>query len=251
MGKPLSVEQRSLLVMLLTEPDARPSSLARRLGVSRQAVFYWLRRLREEGLIGPPMVYVRPDVLGLYYAFFKTAADPPPDSVLKFYTLDGDVIFAVPFKTPSQLEDLYRAYGQPWFVPNLRPRYISELQKRALELFVNNPEVRTEELAEELGVTRHAARRLSLWIRRNVNFFYKVDISAAGVYALAVRTRAPPASLAPYKFFRCYAYAVGFYALAFEDLRKAAAAVSMLKASDPKTAVYVVVDYEVSVPKVE
>ncbi|MEZ0319870.1 MAG: helix-turn-helix domain-containing protein [Pyrobaculum sp.] len=251
MARPLPAEQRSLLVLLLTEPDARPSKLARRLGVSRQHVFYWLKRLREEGLLGPPMVYVRPDVLGLYYAFFKAAADPPPDSVLKFYTLDGDAIFAVPFKTPSQLEELHKAYGPPWFVPNLRPKYVSELQRRALDLFARNPEVRTEELAVELGVTRHAARRLSLWIRRNVNFFYKVDISAAGVYALAVRTRAPPASFARHKFFRCFAYAVGFYALAFDDLRKAAAAVSMLRASDPKTAVSVVVDYEVSVPVLE
>jgi hypothetical protein len=46
------------------------SKLTRMLGRSRQVVFYWVKRMLEIGILGPPQVYVRPDVVRLYYLFF-------------------------------------------------------------------------------------------------------------------------------------------------------------------------------------
>jgi hypothetical protein len=39
---------------------------------------------------------VRPDVVGLYYAYFR-GRNPGDDYVLAFRTLEDDYIFAVPF----------------------------------------------------------------------------------------------------------------------------------------------------------
>jgi DNA-binding Lrp family transcriptional regulator len=67
----LTYDERSVLTMLMTESWATPSSIAKKLGVSRQLIWYTLKRLREAGVLGPPMLYIRPDHAGLYYAFFS------------------------------------------------------------------------------------------------------------------------------------------------------------------------------------
>ncbi len=43
------------------------------------------------GDLGPLQVYVRPDVVGLYYAFFR-GRNPGEDYVPAFRTLEGDYI---------------------------------------------------------------------------------------------------------------------------------------------------------------
>ena len=50
------------------------SKLGRMLGRTRQVVFYWVRMMLEMKILGPPQVYVRPDAVGLYYAFSGGAA---------------------------------------------------------------------------------------------------------------------------------------------------------------------------------
>jgi hypothetical protein len=70
----------------------------------------------EMGILGPPQVYVRPDVVGLYYAYFR-GRNPGDDYVLAFRTLEGDYIFAVPFKTPTELQDLSMRHAIPRICP--------------------------------------------------------------------------------------------------------------------------------------
>ncbi|MGC9051702.1 winged helix-turn-helix transcriptional regulator, partial [Pyrobaculum sp.] len=61
----LTYEERIILTLLVTSSRANISQIARRLGISRQLVWYTLRRLREAGVVGEPMLYARPDVVGL------------------------------------------------------------------------------------------------------------------------------------------------------------------------------------------
>ncbi|MEM1837576.1 MAG: winged helix-turn-helix domain-containing protein [Pyrobaculum sp.] len=246
----LTYRERLVLTQLVVEGRVSVSSIARRIGVTRQAAWYIIKRLREEGYVGPPMVYVRPDVVGMYYAFFQNDSPPPPDSVLRFVTLDGFNIFAVPFKTFDELEELSAIYGKPWFVPRLTPRTVTKLQKAALMKFIKNPEMSSTDLAEELSLPRTAARKLMAWVKKNVNYTYRVNLGRAGIVALAVRSQAPLGLYAPYKFFKCFAYAIGFYGVAFPDAATAAEFVRRIKAADPATEVRVIVDYELSPPPI-
>ncbi|MGC8583936.1 MAG: winged helix-turn-helix transcriptional regulator [Thermoproteus sp.] len=244
----LAYEERSILTMLVTESWASPSSIAKRLGVSRQLAWYTLRRLREAGIVGEPMLYVRPDHAGLHYAFFQSPAEPGDGAVLKFETLEGAYIFAVPYRSEEELRSLRERYGRPWFVPNLKPKPLTELQRRTLKLLLKNPLISSAELAKELDLPRTKARKLVSWARRNVNLTYWVDLRRAGIAALAVKTDAPLGAYAAYKFFKCFAYAIGFYAVAFPDLGTAAEFVRRLKAVDPRARINVVVDYELRPP---
>jgi len=90
-------------------------------GRSRQVVFYWVRRMLEMGILGPPQVYVSPDVVGLYYMFFQ-GRNPGDDYVPAFSTLKGDYIFAVPLRTLTELQDLSMQHATPILVPNLKPQ---------------------------------------------------------------------------------------------------------------------------------
>ncbi|MCU7788247.1 winged helix-turn-helix domain-containing protein [Pyrobaculum sp. 3827-6] len=245
----LTYEERSILTMLVTESWASPSSIAKRLGVSRQLAWYTLRRLREAGVVGDPMLYVRPDHAGLHYAFFQSEREPEDYTVLKFETLEGTYIFAVPFRTEEELRSLRERYGRPWFVPSLKPKPLTELQRRTLRLLLKNPLISSAELARELDLPRTKARKLVSWARRNVNFTYWVDLRRAGIAALAVKTEAPLGAYAAHKFFKCFAYATGFYAVAFPDLGRAAEFVRKLKAEDPKARINVVVGYELRPPE--
>lgn len=245
----LTYEERNILTMLVTESWASPSSIAKRLGVSRQLAWYTLRRLREAGIVGEPMLYVRPDHAGLHYAFFQSPAEPGDGAVLKFETLEGVYIFAVPFRSEEELRSLRERYGRPWFVPNLKPKPLTELQRRTLTLLLKNPMISSAELARELDLPRTKARKLVSWARRNVNFTYWVDLKRAGITALAVKTSAPLGAYATHKFFKCFAYAIGFYAVAFPDLGKAAEFVKRLMAKDPKAKIQVVVNYELRPPR--
>lgn len=139
--------------------------------------------------------------------------------MLRFVTLDGFNIFAVPFKTFDELEELSAIYGKPWFVPRLTPRTVTKLQKAALMKFIKNPEMSSTDLAEELSLPRTAARKLMAWVKKNVNYTYRVNLGRAGIVALAVRSQAPLGLYAPYKFFKCFAYAIGFYGVAFPERR--------------------------------
>lgn len=244
----LERDDRVLLSVMLAEADARLTRLARELGVSKQAVAYRLRRLRELGLLGERLVYVRPDVVGTRYVFFEVDYDPGGDAVLKFATLEGSYIFAVEYSDEGELARLRKEFGRPWLVPNLQPREVGRLKLEALRIFVKNPGVTSVELAERLGVPPAAGRKLRRWILSNVNVVYKVDVAKSGIAALAVRSKAA-AALRGRKFFKCFARAAGFYALAFPDLSAAYEAVSFLKSRDPSTTVSVVMDYHISLPK--
>jgi len=72
-------------------------------------------------ILGPPQVYVRPDVVGLYYAYFR-GRNPEDDYVPAFSTLEGDYIFAVPLRTPTELQRLFMRHATPMLVPNLKPQ---------------------------------------------------------------------------------------------------------------------------------
>jgi DNA-binding Lrp family transcriptional regulator len=244
----LTYDERSVLTMLMTESWATPSSIAKKLGVSRQLIWYTLKRLREAGVLGPPMLYIRPDHAGLYYAFFQSATRISQDAVLKFETLEGVHIFALPYKSEEELRSLKERYGRPWFVPGLKPKPLTELQRRTLKLFLKNPLVSSTELARELDIPRTKARRLVSWARRNTNFTYRVNLSRAGITALAVKTSAPLGAYATRKFFRCFAYAAGFYAVAFPDLGTAAEFVEKLKTADHKAKIHVIINYELQPP---
>ena len=71
-----------------------------------------------------------------------------------FCTLKGDYIFAVPFKTPTELQELSMRYGTPMFVPNLKPLRLTPLKLRALRMYVSNPQISSSDLVEELGWAR-------------------------------------------------------------------------------------------------
>lgn len=244
----LERDDRLLLSLILTDADARITKLARELGVSKQVVAYRLKRLKELGVLGERMVYVRPDVVGTSYVFFETDFDPGADAVLKFATLEGTYIFAVEYRDGAELAELRKRYGRPWLVPWLQPRDVGRLRLEALRIFVNDPSMSSAELAQRLGVPPAAGRKLRRWVLSNINVVYKVDVARSGVVALAVRSKAV-ASLRGRKFFKCFARAAGFYALAFPDLAEAYEAVSFLKARDPSTTVSVVMDYQFSLPR--
>jgi len=70
----------------------------------------------EMGILGPPQVYVRPDAVRLYYVFFH-GRNPGEDYVPTFCTLKGDYIFAVPFKTPTELQHLSMRHAIPRICP--------------------------------------------------------------------------------------------------------------------------------------
>jgi hypothetical protein len=70
----------------------------------------------EMGILGPPQVYVRPDVVGLYYAF-SGGATPGDDYVPAFSTLKGDYIFAVPLRTPTELQRVFMQQAIPRVCP--------------------------------------------------------------------------------------------------------------------------------------
>ncbi len=242
----LSYDERRILVMLLTESWATPSAIARKLGMNRQTVWYAVKRLREEGFVGAPMIYVRPDLPGLYYAFFYSESEPKDYTVLKFETLEGHYIFGVPFQTFDELEALSAKYGKPWLVPGLAPKRLTPLQKEALRRLVSNPTISSTDLVEELGLPKTKARSLLAWARRNVNYTYWVNLEKAGIAALAVVSDLPPATTS--KFFRCFAAAVGFYAAAFPDLGSASDYAKKVKAADPKARIYVLRHYELRPP---
>ncbi|MEM0467622.1 MAG: Lrp/AsnC family transcriptional regulator [Pyrobaculum sp.] len=244
----LERDDRVLISMILADADVRITRLAKELGMSKQAVAYRLKRLKELGVLGEKMVYVRPDVVGTNYVFFETDADPGVDAVLKFATLEGTYIFAVEYRDGAELAELKKRYGRPWLVPGLRPREVGRLKLEALKIFIKNPSVSSVELAQRLGVPPAAGRKLRRWVLSNVNVVYRVDVAKSGVVALAVRSKAV-ASLRGRKFFRCFARAAGFYALAFPDLASAYEAVSFLKARDSSTTVSVIMDYQFSLPR--
>ncbi len=235
--------------MLVTESWAGPSAIARKLGISRQLAWHTLKRLKEAGVVGAPMLYIRPDHAGLHYAFFQSPAEPSDATVLNFETLEGNRIFAVPFRTADELVKLTEKYGRAWFVPRLSPKPLTELQRKTLRLLLRNPGISSAQLAEELAVPRTKAQKLAAWARRNVNYTYWVDLRRAGIVALAVKTRAPPGAYASYKFFKCFAYAAGFYAVAFPDLGRAADFVRRLKTEDPKAKIHVLINYTLRPPE--
>jgi hypothetical protein len=68
MSSLLTYDERVVLTSILTEGRVNLSKLARMLRRTRQVVFYWVRRMLEMKILGPPQVYLRPDVVGLYYA---------------------------------------------------------------------------------------------------------------------------------------------------------------------------------------
>lgn len=245
----LTYDERRIITMLVTESWAGPSAIARKLGISRQLAWHTIKKLREAGVVGPPMLYIRPDHAGLHYAFFQSPAEPGDDAVLNFETLEGARIFAVPFKSEADLRSLRERYGRPWFVPNLKPKPLTELQRRTLKLLQKNPLISSAELAKELDLPRTKARRLVSWARRNVNFTYWVNLRNAGIVVLAVKTDAPPGVYATHKLFKCFAYAIGFYAVAFPDLGTAAEFVKRLKTKDHKAKIHVVVNYELRPPQ--
>ena len=76
MSSLLSYDERVVLSYVLTEGRVNFSKLGRTLGRSRQLVYYWVRRMLEMGILGPPQVYVRPDVVGLYYCLLYTSPSP-------------------------------------------------------------------------------------------------------------------------------------------------------------------------------
>ncbi|AET34104.1 winged helix-turn-helix domain-containing protein [Pyrobaculum ferrireducens] len=246
----LTYEERTILTLLVTSSRANISQIARRLGVSRQLVWYTLRRLRERGLVGPPLVYVRPDVVGLYYAFFQSEREPEDYTVLKFETLEGAYIFAVPFHTFDELELLAKRYGKPWFVPRLTPKSLTPLQREALRRYVARPDFTSVDIAEELNLPKTKAKNLARWVRQNVNVTYWVDLKRAGIAALAVKTEAPLGAYASHKFFKCFAYAIGFYAVAFPDLGTAAEFVRKMRSADPDAQIHLLVNYELRPPRI-
>jgi DNA-binding Lrp family transcriptional regulator len=112
MSSLLTYDERVVLTSILTEGRVNLSKLGRMLGRTRQVVFYWVKRMLEMGILGPSQVYVRPDVVGLYYAFFR-GRNPREDYVPTFCTLKDDYIFAVPLRTPTELQRLFMAHISP------------------------------------------------------------------------------------------------------------------------------------------
>jgi DNA-binding MarR family transcriptional regulator len=250
MSSLLTYDERVVLTSILTEGRVNLSKLARMLGRTRQVVFYWVRRMLEMGILGPPQVYVRPDVVGLYYAYFR-GRNPGDDYVLAFRTLEGDYIFAVPFKTPTELQDLSLRYGTPMFVPNLKPLRLTPLKLRALRMYVSNPQISSSDLVEELGVGQTAARRLLKWAKDVSIVTYSVDLPRSGLFAAALMAKAHIPGVTKHTFFRCYAKAVGFYGVVFPDVEKASQYIEEVKKTDPSVSATPLVSYQLRPPPIE
>jgi len=250
MSSLLSYYERVVLSSILTEGRINFSKLGRTLGRSRQLVFYWVRRMLEMGILGPPQVYVRPDVVGLYYAFFQ-GRDPGDEYVLAFRTLGGDHIFAVPFRTPTELQELSLRYGTPMFVPNLKPQRLTPLKLRVLKMYISNPQITSSDLMGELGLGQTAARRLLKWAKSISIVTYSVDLPRSGLFAAALFAKAPIPGVTRYTFFRCYAKAMGFYGVVFPDVEKASQFIEEAKRLDPSVSAIPLVSYQLRPPPIE
>ena len=189
MSSLLSYDERVALSYILTEGRVNFSKLGRTLGRSRQLVYYWVRKMLEMGILGPPQVYVRPDVVGPYYAFFQ-GRDPGDEYVLAFRALGGGYIFAVPFRTPTELQELSLRYGTPMFVPNLKPQRLTPLRLRVL-MYISNPQITSSDLMGELGLGQTAARRVLKWAKSVSIVTYSVDLPRSGLFAAALFARPP------------------------------------------------------------
>ncbi len=250
MASLLEYSERLALTLILTEGRINLSKLGRHLGKTRQAIHYWIGKMLEMGILGPPQVYVRPDAAGYYYAYFRGRV-LPEDYVLAFKTLEGEYIFGVPFRTPTELQELASLYGRPMFVPNLRPARLSPTKLRVLKMYVSNPQITSSDLVEELGLGRTAARRLLRWAREVTVITYSVDLPRSGLFAAAIFSKVPIPGAARHSFFRCQAKAVGFYGVVLPDVEKASQFIEEAKKTDPSLTVSPLVSYHLKPPPLE
>ena len=64
-----------------------------------------------------------------------------------------------------------------------------------------------------------------------------------------MKTSAPLGAYATRKLFRCFAYAAGFYAVAFPGIGTVAEFVEKLKTADHKAKIHVIINYELQPPR--